>query len=400
MIAAQNKFPRKELFDLPEGVIYLDGNSLGPPVKQTTKVTKTVVEDEWGKDLISAWNTANWLELPQTVGNLIAPLIGVSQGSVSVGDTLSIKLYQALAAALSINPQRKVVLTDSGNFPTDLYIAQGLVNLLDKGHQLKIVAPEQVQDELNEDVAAVYLTHVDYRTGRKHSIESITKKAHGLGVITIWDLAHSVGAMPLYIEPMQAEFAVGCTYKYLNGGPGAPAFIYVRPDIIDLIQPVIPGWLGHKQPFAMTSTYVPAPTVARFRIGTPSVIQSKILKRALEIWEDVDLEELWDASTRLTERFINEVESRCPDFELISPRDAQQRGSHVSFAYDHSYAIIQALIDRGVVGDFREPNLMRFGFAPFYLNEDDIVRAAEIMEEIVSDEIWSEDKYQMKKPVT
>lgn len=392
--------PRKDWFNLPEGTIYLDGNSLGPPAKGTSMVMRSVIDNQWGRELIGAWNTASWLDLPQSLGILIAPLIGVSEGSISVGDTLSIKLYQALAAALSLSVPRKVVLTDSGNFPTDLYIAQGLVDQLHQNHRLKIVEPECVLDHLSEEVAAVYLTHIDYRTGRRHPMDEISKRARELGVITIWDLAHSIGAVPLNLKSTNAEFAVGCTYKYLNGGPGAPAFIYVRPDIIDSIEPILPGWLGHKRPFSMETQYDPASSVARFRIGTPSVLQSKVLESALQLWRDLDLEELWQASVKLTELFIEEVERRCPQLQLVSPRDSEQRGSHISFASEYSYEIIQALVDHGVVGDFREPNLMRFGFAPLYLDESDIMKSVDILERVVSDKCWLVPKYQSRKAVT
>ncbi|MXX94199.1 MAG: aminotransferase class V-fold PLP-dependent enzyme [Gammaproteobacteria bacterium] len=271
-------FPRRHLFDLAKGLIYLDGNSLGPPVKGSEDIAYSVIDSEWKKELISAWNTCGWIELPHTVGNLLAPIIGVSLDTISMGDTLSVKLFQVLAAAVEMRPKRKVVLTDSGNFPSDLYIANGLLDTLGRGHQLKITKPDQVIKKINDEVAVVCLTHVDYRTGRKHDMAEITTRAHECGSVVIWDLAHSAGALPLELETIQAEFAVGCTYKYLNGGPGAPAFVYVRPDLVSSIQPVMPGWLGHKKPFSMDIRYTPAKGVGRFRIGTPSVIQFKILE--------------------------------------------------------------------------------------------------------------------------
>lgn len=392
--------PRKELFDIPQGIIYLDGNSLGPPIRGSTDCAGQVIDEEWGRELIKAWNTAGWMSLPQTVGNQIAPVIGAAPNTVATGDTLSIKLYQALAAALSLRPERKVLLSDAGNFPTDLYMAQGLINTMGQGHELRTPPPEDVLDSIDESVAVVFLTHVDYRTGRVHDIDTITRRAHEMGSVTIWDLAHSAGAVPLYVEDSQTEFAVGCTYKYLNGGPGAPAFIYVRPDIVTSIKPALTGWLGHKDPFAMELKYRPSESTERFRIGSPSIIQFKLLELAMKIWEDVDMTELRASSIALSNLFIEEVEKHCPSLTLVTPRDPEQRGSQVSFASEDSYAIMQALIDRGVIGDFRQPNIMRFGIAPLYLDESDIVAAAKILEEILITESWRDPRYQTVKAVT
>ena len=392
--------PRKELFDIPKGIIYLDGNSLGPPIRGSTDCAGQVIDEEWGRELIKAWNTAGWMSLPQTVGNQIAPVIGAAPNTVATGDTLSIKLYQALAAALSLRPERKFLLSDAGNFPTDLYMAQGLINTMGRGHELRTPPPEDVLDSIDESVAVVFLTHVDYRTGRVHDIDTITRRAHEVGAVTIWDLAHSAGAVPLSVESSQTEFAVGCTYKYLNGGPGAPAFIYVRPDIVTSITPALTGWLGHKDPFAMELKYRPSESTERFRIGSPSIIQFKLLELAMKIWEDVDMKELRSSSVALSNLFIEEVEKRCPSLTLVTPRDPEQRGSQVSFASEDSYAIMQALIDRGVIGDFRQPNIMRFGIAPLYLDESDIISAAKILEEILISESWRDPQYQTVKAVT
>lgn len=399
-LTSKLSLPRKELFDIPKGIIYLDGNSLGPPIRGSTECADQVISDEWGQELIKAWNTAGWMSLPQTVGNQIAPVIGVSPDTVATGDTLSIKLYQALAGALSLRPDRRVLLSDAGNFPTDLYMAQGLIDTMDRGHELRTPPPEEVLDSIDERVAVVFLTHVDYRTGRVHDIEGITRRAHEVGAVTIWDLAHSAGAVPLSMESSRTEFAVGCTYKYLNGGPGAPAFIYVRPDIVTSITPALTGWLGHRDPFAMELKYRPSASAERFRIGSPSIIQFKLLELAMRVWEDVDMAELRASSIALTSLFIEEVERRCPLLTLVTPRDSEHRGSQVSFASEHGYPIMQALIERGVIGDFRRPNIMRFGIAPLYLDENDIVEAAEILEEITKNETWCESKYQQIKGVT
>ncbi len=392
--------PRKDLFNIPSGIVYLDGNSLGPPLRQSSRQAVEVINDEWGKDLIQAWNSANWMSMPRIVGDQIAPIIGAQPGSVAMGDTLSIKAYQALAAALELRPNRRVILSDSGNFPTDLYIAQGLIDTLDRGHKLLTPSPEDVMDMINDDVAVVYLTHVDYRTGRLHDMDAITERAHRHGAVTIWDLAHSAGAVQLAVEETSTEFAVGCTYKYLNGGPGAPAFIYIRPDIVNSIRPALSGWLGHKDPFAMAPQYDPAQNTERFRIGTPPVVQFKLLHFAMKIWKQISMSDIREASIRLSEQFIQEVESRCPTLELASPRNALNRGSQVSFESNDAYSIMQALIDQGVIGDFREPNILRFGIAPLYLDENDIVQAAQTMESIMNSECWREDQYQVKKQVT
>ncbi|MEQ3709931.1 MAG: kynureninase [Tateyamaria sp.] len=392
--------PRKEMFDIPEGVIYLDGNSLGVLPKGAVERASSVIRDEWGGQLIKAWNTAGWMALPSEVGDTIAGLIGAPEGSVATGDTLSIKVYQALAAALKMRPDRRVILSDSGNFPSDLYMAEGLIKTIDKGYELQTPAPEDVLEAISDEVAVVMLTQVDYRTGRMHDMDAITAAAHAAGAVMIWDLAHSAGAVPVDVAGCNAEFAVGCTYKYLNGGPGAPAFIYARPDITLGLEPALSGWLGHAAPFAMEQAYRPAMSTERLRVGTPSVVQLSILQEALKVWEGVDMADLRAACVALSETFIAEVEARCPTLSLASPRDANIRGSQVSFAFEHGYPAMQALIERGVIGDFRAPNIMRFGFTPLYLEEAEIIRAAEIVEEVINTEVWREPKYQVKSRVT
>ncbi|MEO9575286.1 MAG: kynureninase [Tateyamaria sp.] len=392
--------PRKEMFDIPEGVIYLDGNSLGVLPKGAVERASSVIQNEWGGQLIKAWNTAGWMALPSEVGDTIAGLIGAPEGSVATGDTLSIKVYQALAAALKMRPDRRVILSDSGNFPSDLYMAEGLIKTIDKGYVLQTPAPEDVLEAISDEVAVVMLTQVDYRTGRMHDMNAITAAAHAVGAVMIWDLAHSAGAVPVDVAGCNAEFAVGCTYKYLNGGPGAPAFIYARPDITLGLEPALSGWLGHAAPFAMEQAYRPAMSTERLRVGTPSVVQLSILQEALQVWEGVDMADLRAACVALSETFIAEVEARCPTLRLASPRDANIRGSQVSFAFEHGYPAMQALIERGVIGDFRAPNIMRFGFTPLYLEEAEIIRAAEIVEEVINTEVWREPKYQVKSRVT
>ncbi|TRD13955.1 kynureninase [Palleronia caenipelagi] len=394
------QLPRKDLFEIPDGVIYLDGNSLGVLPKGAAARAAQVIEEEWGGQLIRAWNSAGWMDLPRVVGDRIASLIGAPKGSVATGDTLSVKVYQALDAALKMRPDRKVILSDSGNFPTDLYMAQGLIETIGKGHILRTPEPEDVVEAISDEVAVVMLTHVDYRTGRMHDMDAITRAAHAAGAVMIWDLAHSAGAVALDIAGSQAEFAVGCTYKYLNGGPGAPAFIYVRPDLIDAVAPGLAGWMGHAAPFAMDPGYRPALTTERMRIGTPPILQLSVLQEALTVWDGVDMAAIRSASLRLSDLFIAEVEARCPELILATPREPSARGSQVSFAHPNGYAVMQALIDRGVIGDFRPPNLMRFGFTPLYIDDADVIAATEVLQNILETDAWKAAKYRRVSKVT
>ncbi|RUM27120.1 kynureninase [Rhizobium vallis] len=395
-----SNLPLKHLFEIPEDTIYLDGNSLGCLPKGVVGRATDTIGREWGGQLIRAWNSAGWMSLPQRVGDRIARLIGAAEGSVITGDTLSIKVYQAVASALKMRPGRKVVLSDSGNFPTDLYMVRGLLQTIDAGYELRTPEPEQVADTIDETVAAVLLTHVDYRTGRMHDMAEITRRAQAAGAVMIWDLAHSAGALPLDLAGCGTEFAVGCTYKYLNGGPGAPAFIYVRPDIVADIEPALAGWMGHDAPFAMELHYRPAMSTERLRVGTPAIVQLSMLDEALNVWDGVELADVRKASIELSELFIAEIERRCPQLTLASPRDAAKRGSQVSFAFDNGYEAMQALIDRGVIGDFRAPNIMRFGFTPLYLDAQDVLAAAGILEEVISKELWRDPKYSARSRVT
>ena len=392
--------PRKDLFRIPEGVIYLDGNSLGVLPRGAAERAARVIEQDWGGQLIRAWNSAGWMDLPRVVGDRIAALIGAPAGSVATGDTLSIKVFQALAAALQMRPDRRVILSDSGNFPSDLYMAQGLTRLLDKGYSLRTPAPQDVAEAITDDVAVVMLTHVDYRTGRMHDMGAITRAAQDAGAVMIWDLAHSAGAVPVDLTASGAEFAVGCTYKYLNGGPGAPAFIYVRPDVVRDIQPALSGWLGHDAPFAMEPDYRPAMSTERMRVGTPPILQLAVLDAALDAWDGVDMAALRAASVVLCEQFIADVEARCPGLELASPREAGQRGSQVSFRFDKGYEAMQALIERGVIGDFRAPDIMRFGFTPLYLDAADVRAAVDVMEQVFRDGLWRDPRHAVRARVT
>jgi len=387
-------------FDLPEGVIYLDGNSLGPLPKGVGARLSETVETEWGSELIRAWNSAGWMALPDRIGDRIARLIGAPEGSVSVGDTLSIKLFQALAAALALRPDRPVVLSDHGNFPSDLYIAEGLLGLMGRGQTLNVVAPADVSAALDDSVAVMMLTEVDYRTGRRHDMTELTRAAHAAGALTVWDLAHSAGAVDVDVTGAQADFAVGCTYKYLNGGPGAPAFIHVAPRHAAHAEPALAGWLGHAAPFDFERSYRPAPGAARMRVGTPAILQMAALDAALDVWDDVDMADLRARSIALSEAFRHGVARHCPDLVPASPVDPALRGSQLSFAHPEGYAVMQALIDRGVIGDFRAPDLLRFGFAPLYNSDDDILRAVDLLAHVLRDRLWDRPAYRARAAVT
>ncbi|MDA9224507.1 kynureninase [Tateyamaria sp.] len=391
---------QKDFFDLPEGMIYLDGNSLGPLPKLAKTRVAAVMQDEWGTQLIKGWNVAGWMAQPSLIGDAIGRLLGAPEGTVVLGDTLSIKVYQAISAGINMRPNRRIILSDSGNFPSDLYIAQGLLRSLGQNYELRIVDPEDVVTSIDETVAVVLLTEVDYRTGRLHDMIEITKRAHSVGSVMIWDLAHSAGAIPIDLEKSRCEFAVGCTYKYLNGGPGAPAFIYVRKDLSDEIDPILTGWLGHDKPFDFDLEYRPARGVERMRVGTPPVLQMAALSAALEIWEHINIFELRSKSIALQELFIQQVEARVPGLNLVSPRESANRGSQVSFSFENGYAVMQALIAQGVIGDFRAPNVMRFGFTPLFIDEADVIRAVDHLERIIKDQIWDDHKYLTRQRVT
>ncbi len=381
-------------------MVYLDGNSLGPlPRAAVTRVANTM-QDEWGEMLITAWNRADWVNQPLRVGDRIARLIGAAPGTVVMGDTLTIKVYQALASALELNSGRKVIISDSGNFPSDLYTAQGLISSLAQDHELRLCSPQAVEDQLSEEVAVLMLTEVDYRTGRLHDMKSLTAKAKAMGIVTIWDLAHSAGALPVHLQDCGVDFAVGCSYKYLNSGPGGPAFIYVAPDLHDKIRPALAGWLGHENPFDFDLDYRPGAGIERMRVGTPPVLQLAALEASLDIWEQVDITDLRARSIELSDLFIELVESNCPDLTLASPRDGRQRGSQVSFRFEHGYAAMQALIARGVIGDFRAPDIMRFGITPLYINDDDLRQAARIMKQVMDEKLWDNPTYHHRSSVT
>ena len=387
-------------FTLPEGMIYLDGNSLGPlPRAAAARVARTV-EEEWGKLLITGWNKAGWMDLPARLGDRIGRLIGAAPGTVVLGDTLSIKVYQALASALELNPTRRVILSDTGNFPSDLYMADGLVRTLGQGYELRTVAPEAVEAAITPDLAVLMLTEVDYRTGRKHDMARLIAKAHAMGVLVVWDLAHSAGAIPVDLAGADADFAVGCTYKYLNSGPGGPAFIYVAPRLTDRVRPALSGWLGHESPFAFDLAYRPGRGIERMRVGTPPILQLAALEASLDIWDQTNMADVRARAIDLTEAFIKGVEAACPTLTLASPRDPSQRGSQVSFRHTEGYAIMQALIARGVIGDFRAPDILRFGFTPLYTTMQDVTGAVTILAEVMEKSLWDRPEHKTRAKVT
>lgn len=394
----------RELFDLPEGLVYLDGNSLGPLPRAVRDRVARVVDAEWGRQLIKGWNESAWIDLPRAVGDRVAALVGAPAGSVIAGDSTSVNLFKVLSSAVAIQaedrPGRRVVLSDSGNFPTDLYVMQGLVRALGDGWEVRVVAPEAVVEAIDPSVAVLALTQVDYRTGRLHDMQDLTARAHATGALAVWDLAHSAGALPVELESAGADFAVGCGYKYLNGGPGAPAYLYVAAAHADRALPALAGWMGHEAPFAFDTDYRPAPGLDRMLVGTPPILSMAALHEALAVWEGVDLADVRARSIELSERFIAGVEASCPELELASPRDPLARGSQVSLRFEHGYSAMQALIANDVVGDFRAPDLMRFGFTPLYVGPDDIDRAVEVLARVMRDRLWDRDEYRQRARVT
>jgi kynureninase len=389
--------PLRERFALPEAVIYLDGNSLGAlPIAVAARVAE-VVATQWGEGLIRSWNTHDWIDLPARTGAKIGRLIGAAEGTVVVADSTSINLFKALAAALRLRPGRKVILSQRGNFPTDSYIAAGVADLF--GCELRLVEPRDIAAGLGPDVAVLTLTEVNYRTGERHDMAALTAAAHAAGALAVWDLAHSAGAFPLDVSAADADFAVGCGYKYLNGGPGAPAFIYAAPRHLDGLRQPLAGWLGHAAPFAFADDYRPAPGIDAMRVGTPAILSMSALDAALDVFDGVDLAALKRKSDALFNLFTTEVAALAPELQLITPADPAQRGSQASFRFPDGYAAMQAVIARGVIGDFREPDIMRFGFAPMYLSHADVWRAAQVVGEVISTGAWDRPGFKARAKV-
>jgi kynureninase len=388
--AADPIAPLRAQFDLPEGVIYLDGNSLGVRPRAALERVQQVVAQEWGHGLIRSWNTAGWFEMPRRLGNRLAPLIGAREGEVVVTDTTSLNLFKALAAALAMQERadnkRRVIVTERSNFPTDIYMAEGLTRWLDRGYRLQLVdSPEELPGAIGSDTAVVMLTHVNYRTGYQHDMAAITRHAHESGALAVWDLAHSAGAVPVDLHAAGADFAVGCTYKYLNGGPGAPAFIWVPQRHQEAFEHPLSGWWSHARPFAMAPSFEACGGIGRALCGTQPVVSLALVECGLEVFEQTSMPALRAKSLALTDLFIQLVEARCAGHPLglVTPREHARRGSQASFTHPHGYAVMQALIARGVIGDYREPHIMRFGFTPLYTSFADVWDAVEILREIL-----------------
>jgi kynureninase len=393
---------RRDLFVIPDDTIYLDGNSLGPLPRHVAKRLAKAIEEEWGQSLIRGWNAHGWFDLPRTLGDRIGKLIGAEPGSVIAADSTSINLVKVLTAALKLRPKRRVILSDSGNFPSDLYVAQGVIKALGEPRELRIVEPQAVESAIADDLAVLMLTEVDYRTGRRHDMKKLIARAHEAGALVIWDLCHSAGAFPVDLGDGNADFAVGCGYKYLNGGPGAPAFVYVRPALQDRVEPSLAGWMGHAAPFAFDLDYRPAKGIDRLRAGTPGVLSMIALDSALDVWEGVDMQAVRDKSIRLADLFISEVQERCSRYglRLASPREAAARGSQVSFHCADGYAVMQALIAHGVIGDFRAPDIIRFGLTPLYIGFADVWDAAHMIERVMANRLWDRADFKKRAAVT
>ncbi|MCA3562247.1 MAG: kynureninase [Aestuariivirga sp.] len=393
---------KRAAFSIPKGMIYLDGNSLGVLPKNVPARVAEVAEKQWGETLIKSWNEHGWFHLPQKIGDRLARLIGAAPGSVIAGDTISVNLFKLLGAAAKLNPSRRVILSDSGNFPSDLYVAQGFRDLMDDGYVLKVVDPEQVMDAIDGSVAFTMITEVDYRTARLHDMKAVTATAHAKGALTIWDLAHSAGATPVQLAACDADFALGCTYKYLNGGPGAPAFLYVKPELQDRVQPPLAGWWGHAAPFAFDPDYRPAPGIIRNQCGTQPILSLAALDAALDVWDGVDMNVLRQKSLALCKTFIDLAAQRLSahGVKVAGPRDMNARGSHVSIHHPEGYAVMQALIAANVVGDFRAPDMMRFGFTPLYTSFAEVWDAVDILARILDKAEWNQPQFLAKKAVT
>ncbi len=390
----------RERFVIPDGLVYLDGNSLGALPKQTAARMATVVEEEWGQGLVRSWLDAHWMEAPQRVGAKLATLIGAGADEVVVAESTSVCLFKVLCAALVMRHDRSVVLTEEENFHSDLYVAAAAARAC--GATLKMVSRDRLRDELDDTVAVLLLTHVDFRTGFMHDMGALSAAAHEAGALAVWDLCHSVAAVPLQINADGADMAVGCGYKYLNAGPGAPAFLHVRAGLQDSLHNPVPGWLGHAEPFALEPTYTPAAGLNSMITGSPHILQLTSLESAVDLWLEMDMAAVRAKSVALTDLFIELVEQRCAGmgFELASPRDAARRGSHVAFRHAEGYGIIRALSERSVVGDFRSPDICRFGFAPLYLRHVDVWDAVEQLVEVVSSGAHRDPRFAERASIT
>ena len=394
---------KRDEFDLPADTIYLDGNSLGALPKAVKSRVAEVVSQQWGSHLIRSWNDHQWIDLPTQVGEKIAPIIGADKGQVICCDSISVNLFKLLSSALSLNSERNVVLSTEDNFPTDLYMVQGLSELLGPDLcQLKLVSEQNIEQSLNDSVAVLLLTQVNFRTGKLLDMHKITQLAHEKGVLVIWDLAHSAGAIPVELDDCNADFAVGCGYKYLNGGPGSPAFLYVAKRHQAAVKQPLSGWMGHAKPFAFDAKYQRANNINQYLCGTPSVIAMSALDAALDVWQDVDISKIREKSIALADVFIKLVQTHSclRDLHLCSTENSSQRGSQLAFSHTDAFAICQALIEKGVIADFRAPNILRFGFTPLYTSFEDIYQAVTILAEVVKTQLYTQPRFNLAGKVT
>jgi kynureninase len=394
---------KRNAFVLPHGVIYLDGNSLGPVPRAALRELKIAAEQEWGQDLIRSWNRAGWFDLPATLGDRIARLIGAAPGETVITDTTSINIYKAIHAGLNLRPGRSVIVAEGAGFPSDIYMTEGVASVRpDVRIRLEGVDAPRIEDLLSDDVAVVLVNHVDYRTGVLRDMAPLTGRIHDAGAIAIWDLCHSAGVLKVDLNANGADFAVGCTYKYLNGGPGAPAFLFAASRHHGKLSQPLTGWWGHANPFAFDRSFRAGDGIRPMLCGTQPILSMRALAGALEVWDDIDLAQLREKSLGLTDLFIALVEEGCGPFGvcLAAPRERRMRGSQVSFRHPNGYEIIQALSERGVIGDFRSPDYMRFGFAPLYLSYADVCTAATILQDILATSTWRASRFAIRGSVT
>jgi kynureninase len=387
----------KDRFVRPEGIAYFDGHSLGLLPRDTVRRQLEVVEQEWGGQLIRGWNEAGWIEAPQRVGAKIARLIGARPNEVIVADSTSVNLFKLLVAASRISTGT-TILSEAGNFHTDLYIASGAAELT--GLTMQTVDRAMVDASMSADICLLLLTHVHYKTAERFDMAAMTARAREAGALTVWDLSHSAGAVPVNLKGDGVELAIGCGYKYLNGGPGAPAFLYVAEHLQERLVSPLRGWMGHAAPFDFVDDYVPAPGIDRFQAGTPPILSLSALECGIDSFAGVSMEELWAKSVALFNLFLGLAEELCPDLVCISPKDALRRGSHISFRHPHAFEICQALIEAGVIGDFRAPDVIRFGLTPLYLRYEDVWTAVECCAAIVDSRGWDHPKFSARQKVT
>ncbi|MBW3658645.1 MAG: kynureninase [Actinobacteria bacterium] len=386
--------PAREAFRIPDGVLPLNGNSLGALQPAVEDRVRRVVTDEWGIGLKRSWNDAGWASLPQQVAARIAPLIGADRAEVAVADSTSVDLFKAVVAARRLRPDRRVILTDDRNFPSDRYVVAGVAELL-ADTEVVVVAPDEVEGRLTDDVAVLTMTHVDYRSGRLQDAARLTAAAHDAGAVAVWDLSHSTGAVHVDLADWHADLAVGCTYKYLSGGPGAPAYLFAAARHHDELRSPIAGWFGHAAPFAFGDAYAPGAGADRFLAGTPPILSLAALDAALEVWEDVEIGEVPHKSRALTSLFVALVDERLGDLgvRVASPRVAEQRGAQVSLAFDDAGPLGRAATEAGVLADVRPPDILRFGFAPLYVRYRDVWDAVDVLHRLLSDRAWEDPRF-------